>query len=234
MKRFYKEVTRGPSRSGAEIGVFLDGRPVRTPAKAQLLVTSQALAEAISGEWHAQSSDIDPDSMPLTKVAAAAIDRVIPRRDDAIADIADHGRSDLVCYRADAPTELTQLQETTWQPLVDWVGQTYGARMTVTTGIMPVEQPAAALAHLHAAVATYADFELAALSLAVGTARSLVIGLALSQGRIDAAAAHAACMLDEIFQVDRWGEEEEAEKRSRAARDDLELAQSFLTLLRAC
>lgn len=205
---------------------------MRTPAGVVIWMPGEKLADAIASEWRAQDQTVDLATMPLTRVAASVVDRVAPHRQEIIADIAGHGRADLVCYRAGEPAELALRQAEVWQPLVDWIEEIFGAQFVVTSGVMPVEQSAATLAALTKAVASHTDHELAALSLASGTARSLTIGLALCQGRIDAKAAHAACMLDEDYQVERWGGEPEAEKRSRFALDELELAQNFLVLLR--
>lgn len=239
MKRFYDRVavTQIEDEPAGRYAIFLaqdakESRAVRTPAKSVLWVPSRALADAIAAEWRAQTGLVELDSMDLTRVAASAIDRIVPRRDAAITDIAAYAGSDLVCYRAAGPRKLVKAQEEAWQPLVDWAGDTLGADLTVTTGVMPVGQSDACLAALARAVGAHADHELAALSLAAGAARSLVIALALVHDRLDANSAHAAAMLDEAYQAEHWGEEKDASARAQANLADLELAQTFCRLLR--
>ncbi len=115
-RRAYR--TAGVAEADGAFAIVLDGRPVRTPAKAPLAVPSRALAEAIACEWQAQGERVDPDSMPLTRIASIAIDLVAPRRDSVIAEIAKYAGTDLVCYRAERPPELVARQHATWQPLV--------------------------------------------------------------------------------------------------------------------
>ena len=78
--------------------------------------------------------------MPLTRLAATAIDRTADRRDETIAETANYAGTDLVCYRADHPPSLAARQHTAWQPLIDWAAGRYAARLAVTTGIVPQPQ----------------------------------------------------------------------------------------------
>jgi chaperone required for assembly of F1-ATPase len=212
-------------------GVTLDGKPLRTPAKAPLVVPSRALAEAIAAEWQDQGADISVPSMPLTRLASAAIDLVAARRDTVIAETASYAGTDLVCYRASRPPELVRRQHAAWQPLLDWARDRYDAPLSVTTDIAPVAQPAASLTALHAAVAAHEAMRLAALRLATAAAGSLVIALALLERRLDAEAAFAAAELDESFQIENWGEDPDQAKRRAGLRDDLLLAERFMVLL---
>ena len=229
-KRFYKN--SGIEAIGADYRVCLDGRSVKTPGRAELLLPSRALADAIAGEWAAQGESIDLAVMPLTVLAWAAIDRVRPDRARAIAETAAYGGHDLVCYRAEGPVDLAARQHAVWQPLLDWAVQELNAPLTVTAGVVSVVQPEAALAALRQAVEAKSDFELVALGAAVKGAGSLVIGLALCAGHIDAAAAFDAAQLDETYQMERWGEDSEAARRQAAIRGDLDAAALLVELLR--
>ena len=229
-KRFYKNT--GVEATGTDYRVCLDGRPVKTPGRAELLLPSRPLAEAIAGEWAAQGESIDLAAMPLTVLAWAAIDRVRPDRARAIAEAAAYGGHDLVCYRAEGPADLEARQQAAWQPLLDWAAQELEAPLTVTAGIVSVAQPEATLAMLHRAVEAKSDFELVALGAAVKGAGSLVIGLALCAGHIDATAAFDAAQLDETYQMERWGEDREAARRRATIRGDLNAAALLVELLR--
>lgn len=235
-KRFYKTaVASADVDDRAGLGGFviaLDGRPLRTPKTAPLHLPSQALAEAIAGEWAAQDETIQPRTMPLTALACTAVDLVTPRRSEAVAEIAAYGETDLVCYRAEEPPALVAQQRATWQPLLDWAVLTFDAPLAVTTGILPAAQPEAAVASLARAVAAHDDLELAALATAVKASASLVIGLALSHGRVSAAAAFEAAELDESFQIERWGEDPVAAECRDLVRAELDAAARFLALLR--
>lgn len=230
MKRFFKTATAGAADSGYT--VFLDGKPIRTPAKAPLVVRSKQLAEAIAAEWQAQGDTIKQATLPLTRLAGTAIDLVAQKRDEIIAEIAKYAATDLVCYRAEEPSELAMRQHRAWQPHLDWAGERY-APLTATAGIAPISQAPAALEAYRRAVAAYDNMMLTALHLATTTLGSLVLALALIEGRIDAQAAFTAAELDQSFQIERWGEDAEATARRAAVRDDIVLAARFAGLHRA-
>lgn len=230
MKRFYEaaEVTAG----GGGFAVALDGKAVNTPARALLALPTAALAAAVAGEWQAQGEEVDPHTMRLTRLANTAIDRVAARRAEVIGEVAAWAASDLLCYRAGAPPELVQRQTDAWQPLLDWAGRRYGVRFAVTIGIAPVTQPPEALQTMAQAVAAFDDFPLAALHAATSAAGSLVIGLALAEGEIDAESAWACADVDEFYQAGRWGEDDEAVHRRQGLRADMLAAGWFLALCR--
>ena len=230
MKRFYRKVEVVPAVAGH--AVALDGKPIKTPAKLALVMPNAALAAAIAAEWEAQETEIRPAEMPLTRLASTAIDRVAPQRSEIERQIAGYAATDLVCYRAAHPPELTARQEAAWQPLLEWAAQRYDAPLEIAAGVIPVAQPAASLRAFAAAVAEHDDCALAALHLATGACGSLVIALALSEDRIDAAEALAASQLDESFQIAAWGEDEEQARRRAGLAGDIAAAARFLSLLR--
>lgn len=229
MKRIYKSVATRAVENGW--GVTLDGRPLRTPAKRDLCVSSERLAAAIAAEWDAQTSDIRPETMPLTRLAATAIDRTAAERDEIVAEIVGYAGTDLLCYRAEHPPALVARQAAAWQPLLDWAAGRYDAGLTVTAGIVPKPQSPAALKAFAGAVAALDDFRLTALQAATGACGSLVVALALYEGRLDAKAAFAVSQLDETFQIEAWGEDAEATNRRAALAADIEAAARFLALL---
>lgn len=234
MRRVYRAVAAEPAppELGSGFVVRLDGRPIRTPAKAPLVLPQAGLAEAVAGEWDAQEQEVRPREMPMMALATTALDLVRPRRAEVVRELSAYGETDLVCYRAERPESLVARQREAWQPLVDWAALTLDAPLTVTAGILPAEQPAAALAAIERAVEAHDDWALAALSSATKAAASIIIGLALSRGRLDAAAAFEAAELDESYQMELWGEDEEALRRRAGVRADLEAAARFLAILR--
>jgi len=203
MKRFCQHADL--ISAGQAYGVALDGKPIKTSAKRDLTVPSAALASAIATEWNTQEGDVRPAEMPLTQIANTAVDRVMPQRALIVQQIANYAGTDLVCYRATRPPELTARQQAEWQPLVDWAVLRYDAPLEVTVGVVPIAQPPASLRAFATAVAEYDDFMLAALHLATAVCGSLVIALALVEGRLDAQEAFAASQLDESFQIAAWG-----------------------------
>jgi chaperone required for assembly of F1-ATPase len=231
MKRFYKVAEAVAAGSG--FGVALDGKPLRTPAKADLIVPSRALAEAIAMEWRAQGDEITLDALPLTRVASTALDLVTPRRAEVGAEVARYAGTDLVCYRAGHPPAFAHRQHAAWQPLIDWARMRYDAALEVTIGVVPVAQPVASLRAFAAAVGSYPPLELAALHLATAACGSLVVALALIEGRLDAEQAFATAQLDETFEIELWGEDAEQTARRAALKDDIALARRFIDLLRA-
>ena len=230
MKRFYRNAAATPRDAG--FGIALDGKPLRTPAKAALIVPGRALADAIAAEWNAQGADIAVNAMPLTRLASTAADLVAARRDAIIDEIAAYAGTDLVCYRATHPPELVKRQQIVWQPLLNWLTEYFDAPLHLATGVTPVAQPAESLAAVRAAVAAHDTMMLTALRLATAAGGSVAIGLALIAGRLDADAAFAAAELDENFQIEQWGEDPEQTKRRAGLKDDLNLAERFADLLR--
>jgi chaperone required for assembly of F1-ATPase len=229
MKRVYKSVETRAVDGGW--GVALDGRPLRTPAKRDLRVPSERLAAAIAAEWDAQNPEINPETMPLTRLATTAIDRTAEKRTEIVAEIAAYAGTDLVCYRADHPPALAARQEATWQPLLDWAAGRYDAGLAVTAGVLPLTQSPASLKAYASAVAALDDFRLTALQSATAACGSLVIALALYEGRIDSEAAFVASQLDETFQIEAWGEDTEATHRRALLAADITAAGQFLELL---
>jgi chaperone required for assembly of F1-ATPase len=207
-KRFWKEATVGPAEGG--FAVLLDGRGVKTPAKRALVVPTEAMARAIADEWDAQGEKVDPATMPVTRSANAALDKVATQFDEVAAMIAEYGGTDLLCYRAEAPDELVARQAAGWDPLLDWAEAELGVRLAVTAGVLPKAQSEAALARMHAAVAAVDPFRMAALHDLVGITGSLVLGLAVARGRLNAVEAWALSRIDEDWQAEQWGEDEEA------------------------
>jgi chaperone required for assembly of F1-ATPase len=231
VKRFYRQVEVASEGDGHR--VLLDGRPLRTPAKRVLTLPAAALAAAIATEWRDQGETIQPATMPLTRLASTAQDRLPDLRPAAIAELTDYAGTDLLCYRAAAPLELVERQGQAWQPLLDWAASTYGARLSVTTSILPVEQPSGAVQSLQAAVEALDDWPLVGLHAATTALGSLILGLALAAGRIDAEHALGASLLDELFEIERWGEDVETSRRHAALRRDVEAAATFLGALAA-
>ncbi|HKH66883.1 MAG TPA: ATP12 family protein, partial [Reyranella sp.] len=213
--------------------ILLDGKPMRTPAKAVLVVPTRALAEAIAAEWGAvpDKADINVSHLPLTRLAATGLDRVTSQRARVIEDTAKYAGSDMLCYRASEPETLVNRQQAIWQPLLDWADARYGARLVIVEGLAFVEQPAVAVARLGEAVATHSDLGLSALYNLTHISGSLIVALAVAEGHLAAADAFAAAQLDELYQVERWGEDPIATKRHEGIRHDIEAGARFLALL---
>lgn len=232
MKRFYKETGVEQAENGGW-RVLLDGKPMRTPAKAVLVVPTRPLAEAIAEEWRAvpENSEINAGHLPLTRLATTGLDRVGMQRIKVIEDTAKYGASDLLCYRGTDPESLVKRQHETWQPLLDWAARQYGAELTVVSGTSFVSQPQESLAMLTAAVAAHGDLALSALYNLTHIAGSLVIALAVAEGHLGADRAFEAAQLDELYQIEKWGEDPIATQRHASIRHDIEAAARFLRLL---
>lgn len=230
-KRFYRAATAEAVPRG--YAIRLDARMLKSPAGRPLLLPTAALAAAIAAEWHSQGERIVPASMPLMQLAATAVDRVAPAPEETVATIAGCAATDLLCYRAEGPAPLVERQHYHWQPILDWAALHLDARFRVTTGVVPLDQPAPALAAVRAALAALDPFRLAALSVLTQATGSAILTLALRVGRIDAATAFALSQLDASFQIERWGEDAEAARGRAAIKADIEAAARFLALLDA-
>ena len=217
-RRFWTTASAVPVDGGYT--VHLDARAVRTPLKAPLVVPTLALAEAIAAEWQAQDTKVNPDTMPFTRTANSAIDKVAPQMDEVAGMLAAYGGSDLLCYRAEGPPDLVARQAEAWDPILIWALEVLGADLVVTQGVMHVEQPAESLSRLHERVAAMTAFELAAFHDLVAISGSLVLALAVTEGRVTADEAWTLSRVDEDWQISLWGEDEEAAEvaaRKRAA-----------------
>lgn len=222
MKRFYK--TAASIREGDLYVIALDGKRVRTPQRQLLALPNAAFAEAVAAEWLAQGETVRPKTMHLTAMANAAIDRIAPARHHTIAGLMRFAETDLLCHRAEAPADLVARQAAIWQPVLDWAEARHGIALAVTAGIVAVEQPAASLAAAERLIGGYDDLRLAALSTAVSAMGSLVLGIALAERQLTAAEAFATAQLDETYQNEKWGEDEEAAAHRAELKADVEAA----------
>ncbi|HUC17274.1 MAG TPA: ATP12 family protein [Acetobacteraceae bacterium] len=237
-RRIWDEARAAPAPNDATLGgfaIFLDAKPLRVPGGGALILPTRPLAEAIAREWESRPKGerIGADDLLLTRLAATAQERIAPAPEPTIASIAAYGGSDLLCYRAAEPEALARRQEAVWQPWLDWAARELGASLKITTGVMPLPQDPAALAALRAAVAAASVPALAALGLAVPALGSLVLGLALIRGRLGAAEAADASLLDEMFQAELWGEDELAAERRDAIRAEIAIAARYASLAEA-
>ncbi len=228
-KRFYEQAGIAAFEGGFRL--VLDGRGANTPGRRPLVVPNAAFGEAIAAEWAAQGSEIDPRSMPLTRLANTTIDGVVDRRAAVVEDLGAYAGTDLVAYRADAPERLVAEQAAAWDPLVAWAAETFGARLFLAEGVMHVEQPEGSVAALRAAVeAVDNPFHLAALHALTTLTGSLLIGLAVLHGRLNADAAWAAAHVDEHYQASVWGSDAEAEARLAHRRAEFDAAATAVRL----
>lgn len=210
-RRFWTMATTRPAEAGPGFEVLLDERVLHTPAKRALILPTQALADAVAAEWQAQGELIVPQTMPLTRAANSAVEKVAPQFDAVAFMIAEYGGTDLLSYRAAEPAILVARQDADWTPMLDWAARALDAPLRVTQGVIPVAQDPRVLARLHARVAGLDLWGLTALHDLVTIPGSLILGLAVIEGRIDADTAHRLARLDEAFQAERWGHDAEAE-----------------------
>jgi chaperone required for assembly of F1-ATPase len=246
-RRFYKTVTLADGSPTSAVGapptpnpspqggggyrVQLDGKPVRTPAKALLALPTRALAEAVAGEWAAQREHIDPATMPLTRLANSAIDGVQGREAEVRADIVRYAGSDLLCYRASEPEGLVWRQAEMWDPVLDWASEGFGVRFAVAQGLMPVIQPEPTTSAIAAALEGFDAFSLAALHVMTTLTGSALLALAHARGRLTAQQAWTAAHVDEDWQIARWGEDGEAAARRQRRWSEMQAAGRMLALL---
>ena len=214
-RRFYKTAAAEQREGG--FALTLDGKQARTPTRNPLVVANRAVAEAMAAEWASQGEHIDPSTMPLTRIANAAIDRVAGEMEAVAGEIVKYAGTDLVCYRADGPPSLVAAQEAAWAPVLAWAREALGARFVLVEGIIAAEQPEASLAAIAGALADLDPLRLAAVNVVTTLTGSALIAVALLRGHLTAEAAWAAAHVDEDWQMGQWGRDEIALQR-RAAR----------------
>lgn len=229
-RRFYKEAGHAPVDGGFRL--TLDGRPANTPARHPLVLPNEALAGAVAREWGAQDTEIDPATMPLTRLVNTAIDGVSLRREAVADDLCAYAQTDLLAYRASEPDRLVAAQAKAWDPILDWAYDALGVRLILSEGVMHVTQPAATIDALSQAVRRVEDpFRLTALHTLTTLTGSLIVALAVLHGHLSPASAWAAAHVDETYQADVWGRDEEAEERLAIRRIDFEAAAAMLAAL---
>jgi chaperone required for assembly of F1-ATPase len=229
-KRFYREAHVVDRPEG--FAIALDGKLARTPAKSPLAVASRRLAEAMAAEWNAQGALIDPGAMPLTRIVNATLDGVAWDLESVAAEVVKYAGSDLLCYRAEAPDELVRRQSDAWDPLLEWAGEVLDAPLLTARGIVFVEQPASSLAAIAREVGALDSYELAAVSVMTTLTGSVVVALAVAKGRLEAEAAWSAANIDEDYQIELWGQDEEALARREARWREMDAASRLIELTR--
>jgi chaperone required for assembly of F1-ATPase len=211
-KRFYSSVQVSDANA-----ILLDGRPVKTPMKAALVLPTRAFAEAVAREWEAQEKFINPSLMPLTKYANTAIDRATAERQSVLEDFAKYAGSDLICYRADRPPRLVKLQRQHWDPLLEAVRWHFGVQFKITTGVSHVAQAAEAIAAVQEKAAALDPFHLTILYNLTTLTGSALIAFLLVSGHISPDQAWNAAHVDEDYQIEEWGADAEAMSGGRRA-----------------
>jgi chaperone required for assembly of F1-ATPase len=225
LRRFYKQAeTR-------DRGVHLDGKPLSTPGRAALILPTDAAAAMVAGEWAAQVEVIDFATMPATRHAYTAIDRVAAARNAVIQEIARYAGSDLLCYFAEAPQPLVQRQALQWSPLLNWAEQTLGLAFLPTEGISPQPQPPETITHVEYLAAQLDDFRLSAVAFGAALFGSAILSLALERGRLTGEQAFDLSRLDEAFQEEQWGIDEEAAERTANQRAEAVMLDRWLQAL---
>ena len=231
MKRFYKTVDVRAVTGG--FAVLLDGRGVQTPARNALVLPTEELARTIAAEWRGQGDTVDATSMPLLRLSNTIIDGVAANREAVITAILRFGENDLVCYRAHQPPDLAQRQCDAWDPLLDWARQRFGAHLVAADGLTHVDQTLDAIAALREALAAYDAFTLGGLHVVASITGSVVLALAVAEGRLTGAAAFEYSRIDEAYQAEKWGEDSEAIKRTTNLAHELDKAVELMVCVRA-
>tara|TARA_B100001059_G_scaffold220953_1_gene243444 strand:- start:346 stop:1059 length:714 start_codon:yes stop_codon:yes gene_type:complete len=231
MKRFYEHA--GVMEQDGVYLVVLDGRVVKTPAGSNLGSPTRALTKAMSEEWEKQSLEVNPETMSLCKLAATAIDRLNKKRDEVIGITLKIAETDLLCYRVSEPEDLVALQNRGWDPELEWAIDELDVMLKVTVGLIPVNQPEKSLLNLRNKLMSLTDFQLMGVTNAASVAGSLILALSMFYRRIDAQAMFEKSILEEKYQVERWGKDNEAMIKQEVLREDIKNSSRFLNLLSA-
>lgn len=228
LKRFYTSATTAPAAEG--FAILLDGRPAKTPKRAPLAAPSRALAEAVAAEWSAAGATIAQDDLRLTRLVATAIDHA-EQAEDWRREIARFAAHDLLCYRAEAPAALAARQAAVWDPYLAWARGAFGAPFVVATGVVAAPQPDLALSAIRGATAALSGWRVLGVKAATEILGSAVLALALERAAFAADDILAASRLDETFQAERWGRDDEAEARAARIADDFAAIARYLASL---
>ncbi|HKI13703.1 MAG TPA: ATP12 family protein [Roseiarcus sp.] len=232
VKRFYRAVEVREVEGGRH-ALTLDGRGARTPGRNALSATSRALMTRVAAEWERQRETIDPADMPLTRLLNSAIDGVARTMAETRAEILRYAGSDLLCYRAEAPETLAGRQAEAFDPTLRWAAERLGARLTVAAGVVHVDQPPESIEALRRALEAFDDpAALAGLSAMTNLTGSALLALATALGFLEPQEAWRAAHVDEDFQNEFWGVDEEARVRREARWREMEAAAIALAATR--
>ncbi|MBR9863682.1 MAG: ATPase [Rhodobacteraceae bacterium] len=229
-KRFWNTVDVAEAESGFVIQ--LDGRTVKTPEKRDLLLPTRKAAELVAQEWDATSGELDPTAMPATRWANVSVDKMGGQMAAVVDMLAAYGENDLLCYRATHPQELIARQAELWDAPLQWASQTFKAPLLVTSGVIPVEQPNQSVANLRQVVETFDTFELAAFHDLVQISGSLVLALAVARQHMVAEQAWDVARVDENWQIEQWGVDDEAAQAADLKRQAFLLSEELLLSVR--
>jgi len=229
MKRFWTQANVEKAEGGYTVA--LDERPLKTPMKRPLIVPSEALAAEIAAEWQAIEGKVDHTVLPYTQFAYAGLDQAVDERKEIAAKTALYGETDLLCYRAEAPQELVQRQAEAWDPLLAWSAEALGAPLKPTAGIVHMAQPEASLKALAAQVQPFQGFALKSLYDWVTISGSLVLGLAIAKKQITAAEGWQLSRVDESWQEEQWGVDDEAQILADSKRETFLMVERALSLI---
>ncbi|MBR0739128.1 ATPase [Bradyrhizobium liaoningense] len=228
-KRFYKEARVADAEGG--FAITLDGRPIRTPSGRQVVIPARALADTVAAEWAAQGETIDPLTMPLTRIANSVVEGVIDRVELVSDDLAKYFETDLLFYRAGHPEGLVAREAAHWDPVLFWAAETLGAHFILSEGVMHVKQPVEAVRAARAALPGDA-WSVAALHMVTTLTGSALLALALAHGVRNASQVWAAAHVDEDWNIDQWGVDEEAASRRANRARDFEAAVTVLAAVK--
>lgn len=225
-KRFYKEAAVEGIYGGWTVA--LDGRTIKTPARAALCLPTQRLARSIAAEWNAQGERIDLMSMHLTRLANVAIDRTPETREDMADELARYCETDLICHIAEDPAELARREEQYWRPIRDWAGRELGILLVPVEGLLASPQPDASLEAARAVALSMDDFRLTGTMFACGLYGSALLALAVAEGQLGAVEAFEISRIDEVWQIEQWGEDEEAKVATEARRKEAKALETWM------
>lgn len=229
-KRFWKKVTIQPA--GDQYQIYLDDFCLSTPAKNTLEVPTKKLAQMVAKEWDQQKDEVKPFNMPATRAVNATLDKVSVNKNEIIDMLTEYGGADLLCYRADAPRELAERQIKAWDPILQRVANQFDAPLNVTNGVMFVTQVNQSLVHLKNELKKLTIFELTATHDLVTISGSLVLALAVISNHIDVKKAWSVCRIDDDWQKEQWGKDEDAEKNANLKQADFIFAYNFFKSLK--
>lgn len=228
-KRFYSSAGVGEADGG--FSVTLDGKPIKTPSGRKVIVPARSIAETIVAEWNAQGDTIDPLTMPVTRLANSVVQGVVDKVDAVTDDVAKYLGTDQLFYRAGHPEALVAREARHWDPVLFWAADTLGAHFILGEGIVPVRQPEQAIAAARAALPSD-PWLIAALHVITTLTGSALLALALFHDAIDEDRAWVAAHVDEDWNAEKWGVDEEVAARRAARLVDYKAASGILKALK--
>ena len=231
MKKFWK-IVQVKKKLKNSFEILLDKRILKTPMQKDLIFSNYKIAKETALEWDIDEKEINTENMVFYGLISTAIDKISNDKVSYIENVLGFINTDLICYRADGPNELVDLQNNSWNPIISFIKKYIDVELKFFIGVMPSKQSLDIFNRLKTLINSFSDIEISALHRMTNLTGSIFISICILKGDVLKNEAFELSFLDELYQAKNWGiEEESLDKRDKIAKE-LNRIISFVELIR--